>query len=128
MDSNTLVIMVVSGLLGFFVVKYFQMKKELDRNELDREMNIVFESLDGIRRDIEKDVERLTTKIENVENEIYSQMDKRLRSFSNAINDADRRIDQIEYNNINKEPSLYDNVPWHYRYLWYILSKGDSYD
>jgi len=111
MDSNTLVIMVVSGLLGFFVVKYFQMKKELDRNELDREMSFVFESLDGIRRDIEKDIERLTTKIDNVENEMYAQMDKRLRSFSNALVDADRRIDQIEYNNSNKEPTLFDNVP-----------------
>jgi hypothetical protein len=42
---------------------------------------------------------------------MYTQMDKRLRSFSNALVDADRRIDQIEYNNSNKEPTLFDNVP-----------------
>ena len=111
MDSNTLVVVVVSGLLGFFMVKYFQMKKEIARNDLDREMDIVYRSIDDVRSNLEKDVERLTTKIENVENEMYAQMDKRLRSFSNALVDADRRIDQIEYNNLNKEPTLFDNVP-----------------
>lgn len=111
MDSNTLVTIMVSGLLGFFVVKYFQMKKEIARNDLDREMDIVFRSIDDVRSNLEKEVERLTTKIENVENEIYSQIDNRLRSFSNAINDADRRIDEIINNNLNKEPTLYDNVP-----------------
>lgn len=111
MDNNTLVIMVVSGLLGFFMVKYFQMKKEIARNDLDREMDIVYRSIDDVRSNLEKDVERLTTKIDNVENEMYTQMDKRLRSFSNALVDADRRIDQIEYNNLNKEPTLFDNVP-----------------
>jgi len=111
MDSNTLVVVVVSGLLGFFMVKYFQMKKEIARNDLDREMDIVYRSIDDVRSNLEKDVERLTTKIENVENEMYAQMDKRLRSFSNALVDADRRIDQIEYNNSNKEPTLFDNVP-----------------
>ena len=111
MDNNTLVIMVVSGLLGFFMVKYFQMKKEIARNDLDREMDIVYRSIDDVRSNLEKDVERLTTKIDNVENEMYTQMDKRLRSFSNALVDADRRIDQIEYNNSNKEPTLFDNVP-----------------
>ena len=111
MDSNTLVIMIVSGFLGFFMVKYFQMKKEIARNDLDREMDIVYRSIDDVRNNLEKDVERLTTKIENVENEIYTQMDKRLRSFSNALVDAGRRIDQIEYNNSNKEPTLFDNVP-----------------
>lgn len=111
MDSNTLVVVVVSGLLGFFMVKYFQMKKEIARNDLDREMDIVYRSIDDVRSNLEKDVERLTTKINNVENEMYAQMDKRLRSFSNALVDADRRIDQIEYNNSNKEPTLFDNVP-----------------
>lgn len=111
MDNNTLVIMVVSGLLGFFMVKYFEMKKEIARNDLDREMDIVYRSIDDVRSNLEKDVERLTTKIDNVENEMYTQMDKRLRSFSNALVDADRRIDQIEYNNLNKEPTLFDNVP-----------------
>lgn len=111
MDNNTLVIIVVSGLLGFFMVKYFEMKKEIARNDLDREMDIVYRSIDDVRSNLEKDVERLTTKIDNVENEMYTQMDKRLRSFSNALVDADRRIDQIEYNNSNKEPTLFDNVP-----------------
>ena len=127
MDSNTLVVVVVSGLLCFFMVKYFEMKKEIARNDLDREMDIVYRSIDDVRSNLEKDVERLTTKIDNVENEMYTQMDKRLRSFSNALVDADRRIDQIEYNNSNKEPTLFDNVPWHSKYLWYSLSKGDHY-
>jgi hypothetical protein len=34
----------------------------------------------------------------------------RFRVFSNAINDADRRIDEIVYNNSDKEPTLFDNV------------------
>ena len=110
MDSNNLVIMVVSGLLGFFMVKYFQMKKEIARNDLDREMDMVYRSIDDVRTNLEKDVERLTTKIENTENNIYSELNNRYRAFSNAINDADRRIDEIVYNNSDKEPTLFDNV------------------
>jgi predicted nucleic acid-binding Zn-ribbon protein len=111
MDSNTLVIFVVSSLLGFFMVKYFQMKKEIARNDLDREMDIVFRSIDDVRTNLEKEVERLTIKIEKTEDVIYSELDNRYRAFSNAINDADRRIDEIVYNNSNKEPTLFDNVP-----------------
>jgi predicted nucleic acid-binding Zn-ribbon protein len=110
MDSNNLVIMVVSGLLGFFMVKYFQMKKEIARNDLDREMDMIYRSIDDVRTNLEKDVERLTTKIENTENNIYSELNNRYRAFSNAINDADRRIDEIVYNNSDKEPTLFDNV------------------
>jgi len=110
MDSNNLVIMVVSGLLGFFMVKYFQMKKEIARNDLDREMDMIYRSIDDVRTNLEKDVERLTTKIENTESSIYSELDNRYRAFSNAINDADRRIDEIVYNNSDKEPTLFDNV------------------
>jgi DNA-binding transcriptional regulator GbsR (MarR family) len=110
MDSNNLIIMVVSGLLGFFVVKYFQMKKEIARNDLDREMDMIYRSIDDVRTNLEKDVERLTTKIKNTENNIYSELDNRYRVFSNAINDADRRIDEIVYNNSDKEPTLFDNV------------------
>jgi hypothetical protein len=110
MDSNTLVIMVVSGLLGFFMVKHFQMKKEIARNDLDREMDIVFRSIDDVRSNLEKEVERLTTRIKNVENNIFTEMDRKFLSFSNALNDADRRIDEIQYNNSNKEPTLFDNV------------------
>ena len=110
MDSNNIVIMVVSGLLGFFMVKYFQMKKEIARNDLDREMDMIYRSIDDVRTNLEKDVERLTTKIENTENNIYSELNNRYRVFSNAINDADRRIDEIVYNNSDKEPTLFDNV------------------
>jgi len=110
MDSNNLIIMVVSGLLGFFMVKYFQMKKEIARNDLDREMDMIYRSIDDVRTNLEKDVERLTTKIKNTENNIYSELDNRYRVFSNAINDADRRIDEIVYNNSDKEPTLFDNV------------------
>ena len=110
MDSNNLVIMVVSGLLGFFMVKYFQMKKEIAKNDLDREMDMIYRSIDDVRTNLEKDVERLTTKIENTENNIYSELNNRYRAFSNAINDADRRIDEIVYNNSDKEPTLFDNV------------------
>lgn len=110
MDSNNIVIMVVSGLLGFFMVKYFQMKKEIARNDLDREMDMIYRSIDDVRTNLEKDVERLTTKIKNTENNIYSELDNRYRVFSNAINDADRRIDEIVYNNSDKEPTLFDNV------------------
>jgi uncharacterized protein YjaG (DUF416 family) len=110
MDSNNLVIMVVSGLLGFFMVKYFQMKKEIARNDLDREMDIVYRSIDDVRSMLEKDAERLTNKIDNLQNEIYNEIDRKFRVFSNALNDADRRIDEIQYNNSNKEPTLFDNV------------------
>jgi len=110
MDSNTLVVVVVSGLLGFFMVKYFQMKKEIARNDLDREMDIVYRSIDDVRSNLEKDVERLTTRIENAESNIFTEIDRKFLSFSNALNDADRRIDEIQYNNSNKEPTLFDNV------------------
>jgi len=110
MDSNNLVIMVVSGLLGFFMVKYFQMKKEIARNDLDREMDIVYRSIDDVRSMLEKDVERLTNKIDNLQNDFYTEIDRKFRVFSNALNDADRRIDEIQYNNSNKEPTLFDNV------------------
>ena len=125
MDSNNIVIMVVSGLLGFFMVKYFQMKKEIARNDLDREMDIVYRSIDDVRSMLEKDAERLTNKIDNLQNEIYNEIDRKFRVFSNALNDADRRIDEIQYNNSNKEPTLFDNVSWLDRYLWYIITKGD---
>ena len=110
MDSNNLIIMVVSGLLGFFMVKYFQMKKEIARNDLDREMDIVYRSIDDVRSMLEKDAERLTNKIDNLQNEIYNEIDRKFRVFSNALNDADRRIDEIVYNNSDKEPTLFDNV------------------
>lgn len=111
MDNNTLLIMVVSGLLGFFMVKYFQMKKEIARNDLDREMDVVYRSIDDVRSNLEKEVERLTTRIENAESNIFTEMDRKFLSFSNALNDADRRIEEINYNNMSKEPTLYDNVP-----------------
>jgi chaperonin cofactor prefoldin len=71
----------------------------------------VFRSIDDVRTNLEKEVERLTIKIEKTEDVIYSELDNRYRAFSNAINDADRRIDEIVYNNSNKEPTLFDNVP-----------------
>lgn len=111
MDSNTLVIVFVSSLLGFFMVKYFQMKKEIARNDLDREMDIVYRSIEDVRNNLDKDVERLTKKIENIETELFTEMDRKLQLFSNALNDADRRIDEIQYNNSNKERTLFDNVP-----------------
>lgn len=110
MDSNTLVIMVVSGILGFFMVKYFEMKREIARNDLDREMDIVFRSIDDVRSNLEKEIERLTTKIENVEGELFKEMDRKFLSFSDALNDVDRRVGEIEYNNLKKEPTLFDNV------------------
>jgi len=111
MDSNNLIIMVVSGLLGFFMVKFFQMKKEIAKNDLDREMDMIYRSIDDVRTNLEKDVERLTTRIQNAESNIFTEMDRKFLSFSNALNDADRRIEEINYNNMNKEPTLYDNVP-----------------
>lgn len=111
MDSNTLVVVVVSGLLGFFMVKYFQMKKEMAQMDMDKQMDMVYETINYLRNDLEKEVEKLTNKIENTENDIYSELDNRYRAFSNAINDADRRIDEILYTNSNKEPTLFDNVP-----------------
>jgi DNA-binding transcriptional regulator GbsR (MarR family) len=114
MDSNTLVTIVVSGLLGFFMVKYFQMKKEIAKNDLDREIDMVYRSIDDVRSNLEKDVERLTNKIDVAQSEIYTEIDRKFRVFSNALNDADRRIDEIQYVNSNKEenkqPSLFDNV------------------
>jgi len=110
MDNNTLVIMVVSGLLGFFMVKYFQMKKEIARNDLDREIDMVYRSVEDVRNTLEKDVERLTKKIENSESEVFLEMDRKFLSFSDALNDMDRRVDEIQYNNINKEPTLFDNA------------------
>lgn len=110
MDNNTLIIMVVSGLLGFFMVKHFQMKKEIARNDLDREIDIVYRSIDDVRNNLEKYVEKLTTKIENVEGELFKEMDRKFYSFSDALNDVDRRVGEIEYNNLKKEPTLFDNV------------------
>jgi len=110
MDNNTFVIIVVSSLLGFFIVKYFQMKKEIARNDLDREIDMVYRSIEDVRNNLDKDVERLTKKIETLETELFVEMDRKFLSFSDALNDMDRRVDEIQYNNINKEPTLFDNA------------------
>jgi peptidoglycan hydrolase CwlO-like protein len=113
MDSNTLVVVVVSGLLGFFMVKFFQMKKEIARNDLDREMDMIYRSIDDVRTNLEKDVEKLTNKINNVQSEMYTEFDNRFYGFSKAINDCESRISSIEIytNKVQMQPSLYDNVP-----------------
>ena len=110
MDTGTLVIILTSSLLGYFMVKHFEMKKELSRNELDREHDMIYRSIDSLREEMCDDVEKLTNKIESVENGIYSQMTNRFRSFSNALVDADRRIDEITSKEEDKEPTLFDNV------------------
>ena len=111
MDSNNIIIMVVSGLLGFFMVKFYQMRKEMAQMDMDRQLDMIYETISHLRMDLEKEVEKLTNKIENTECDMQSELDNRYRAFSNAINDADRRIDEIVYNNSNKEPTLFDNVP-----------------
>ena len=112
MDSNTLVTIVVSGLLGFFMVKFFQIRKELAQIESDRQIEMIYSSIQDVRDNIEKEVERLTDKIDHVESNIYSEMDRKFSAFSNAIIDADRRIDEITNNNMPKtESTLFDNVP-----------------
>lgn len=110
---DTTFFIIISALLGYFVVKHFEMKKEIARHELDQQMNVVFESLDSIRRDIDKEVELLTDRINDLENEIYSEINKKFKSFSFAHNNLEKRVDSmdIELNKEIKEPSLYDNVP-----------------
>ena len=103
MDSNTLVTIVVSGLLGFFMVKFFQIRKELAQIESDRQIEMIYSSIQDVRDNIEKEVERLTDKIDHVESNIYSEMDRKFSAFSNAIIDADRRIDEIT--------NLFPNAP-----------------
>ena len=110
MDSSTLMIVLLSSLLGFLMVKFYQIRTELHQMQLDKEMDMIYRSVDDVRSNLQKEVERLTTKIENVESTIYSEINDRYRAFSSALNDADRRIDEIVYNNSNKEPTLFDNV------------------
>jgi hypothetical protein len=108
---NTSFAFMIAGLFGFLVVRFFQMRKEIARNDLDREMDMIYRSIDDLRSNLNKDVESLTNKIDNVQNDFYTEMDRKFRCFSTALNDADRRIDEITNNNLNKEPTLYDNVP-----------------
>jgi len=111
MDSNTLVIFVVSSLLGYFMVRYFQANKRIAQYELDRETDMIYQSINTLRSDVEKDMEKVGTAIQKIEDNLFNEIDRRFRSFATAINDAERRIDEIETKNMVKEPTLFDNVP-----------------
>ena len=45
MDSNNIIIMVVSGLLGFFMVKFYQMRKEMAQMDMDRQLDMIYETI-----------------------------------------------------------------------------------
>ena len=60
MDINTLVTIVVSGLLGFFMVKFFQVRKELAQAELDRRLDDIYSDMGRMRDHIDEELQKVS--------------------------------------------------------------------
>jgi hypothetical protein len=112
MDSNTLVTIVVSGLLGFFMVKFFQIRKELAKNELDRRLDDIYSDMGRMRDHIDKEIENVTEEIRGAEKEVYNYVDQRMNAVARTHNELDRQVSEL-YNMVSEDeatPTLFDNV------------------